>query len=76
MTGILRRMTAENPQYPNFLDKKSPEFVDFHCSLTNLFQKLKEGVVAESKQTASITIEENILLEKGILNTATPKGLF
>ena len=35
LTGILRHMTTENPWYPNFLDKKNPEFVDFqmqcHC---------------------------------------------
>ena len=32
LTGILRHMTTENPRYPNFLDKKNPEFVDFHRS--------------------------------------------
>ena len=78
LTGILRHMTTENPRYPNFLDKKNPEFVDFHRSLDNLFRKLREeGVGAESKQTATITTEEeNMLWDKGILNTVTPKGLF
>ena len=53
-------MTTENPWYPNFLDKKNPEFVD--RSLDNLFRKLREeGVGAESKQTATITIEEYAL---------------
>ena len=67
-------MTTENPRYPNFLDKKNLEFVDFHRSLDNLFRKLREeGVGAESKQTATITIEEENMLWD---NTVTPKGLF
>lgn len=71
-------MTTETSRYPNFLDKKNPEFVDFHCGLDNLFRKLREeGVGAESKQTATITIEEeNMLWDKDVLNTVTPKGLF
>ena len=49
LTGILKHMTTENPRYLNFLDKKNPEFVDFHRSLDNLFRKLREeGVGAES----------------------------
>ena len=78
LTGISRHMTTENPRYLNFLDKKNPEFVDFHRSLDNLFRKLREeGVGAESKQTATITIEEeNMLWDKDVLNTITPKGLF
>ena len=76
LTGILRHMTTENPRYPNFL-KKNPEFVNFHRSLNNLFRKLREeGVGAESKQTATTVEEENMLLDKGILNTFSPKGLF
>ena len=71
-------MTTENPGCPNFRDKKNSEFVDFHRSLDNLFRKLREERVgAESKQTATITIEEeNMLWDKDILNTVTPKGLF
>ena len=71
-------MTGENPRYPNFLDKKNPVFVGFHHSLDNLFRQLREeGVGAESQQTPTIAIEEeNMLWDKGILNTSTPKGFF
>ena len=77
LSGILRFMTTKNPRYPNFLDKSYPDFTEFHCTIDNLFRRLREGVGAGSKQTASITKdEENLLWEKGILNTSTPKGLF
>jgi len=36
----------------------------------------KEGVGADSKQTATITVEEeNLLWSKGVLDSRTPKGL-
>jgi len=78
LTGILRHMTVDHPRYPNFLDKKNPVFVGFHHSLDNLFRQLREeGVGAESQQTPTIAIEEeNMLWDKGILNTSTPKGFF
>lgn len=59
---ILHYMRLENPHYPNFLDKANPDFAVFHRSVDNTFRKLCE--------------EENMLWEKGILNTTTPKGLF
>ena len=37
LTGILRCQTLENLRYPNFLDKKSVYFADFHRSLDNIF---------------------------------------
>ena len=76
LTGILRHMTTENPSYPNFLEKK-PAFVNLHRSLDNVFKKLREeGVGADAKHTATITIEEeNLLWSKGVLNTTTPRGL-
>ena len=78
LTGILGFMTTKNPRYPNILDKSNPDFTEFHCTIDNLFRRLREeGVGAGSKQTASFTKdEENLLWEKGILNTSTPKGLF
>ena len=77
LTGILRHMSAQNPHYPNFLQKKSAPFVEFHRCLDNYFRKLRtEGIGAESKHTPMITIEEeNILWEKGVLNTSSPHGL-
>jgi len=76
LTGILRHMRTENPSYPNFLEK-TPSFVEFHRSLDNRFRKLREeGVGADSKQTATITVEEeNLLWSKGVLDSRTPKGL-
>ncbi len=78
LAGILRHMSTTNPRYPNFLERSDKQFVDFQRSLDNIFRSLREkGVGATSKPTATITIEEeNLLWEKGILNTTTPKGLF
>ena len=77
LTGILRSMTLENPRYPNFLEKKSVDFVDFHRSLDNIFRKLREdGIGAGSRHAPTISIEEESLLwEKGVLNDSTPRGL-
>ena len=77
LSGILRHMTIQNPNYPNFLQKNSVPFVDFHRCLDNFFCKLREdGIGAESKHTPSIsTEEENSLWDKQILNTCTPRGL-
>ena len=76
LTGILRHMKSLNPSYPNFLEK-SPEFVEFHRTLDNLFRKLRtDGIGSESKHTPSISIqEENMLWSSGVVNTSTPKGL-
>jgi len=76
LTGILRHMRTENLSYRNFLEK-TPSFVEFHRSLDNRFRKLrKEGVGADSKQTATITVEEeNLLWSKGVLDSRTLKGL-
>ena len=41
LTGILRSMTAQNPRYPNFIEKKSVVFVGFHRCLGNLFRSVK-----------------------------------
>ena len=58
LTGILRSMTAQNPRYPNFIEKKSVVFVDFHRCLGNSFRKLREdGIGAESRHAPSISID-------------------
>ena len=77
LVRILRYMT-ENPRHPNFLEKNDPQFVPFHGSIDNVLRKLREdGVGAESKQTATITIEEEKMLwDRDVLNSSTPKGLF
>ncbi len=77
LTGILRHMTAQNPRYPNYLESKSVDFVDFHRCLDNLFRKLREsGVGAASRHAPTISVEEeNSLWVNGVLNTNTPRGL-
>lgn len=77
LTGILRCMTLENLRYPNFLEKKSVDFVNFYRSLDNIFRKLREdGIGTGSHHAPTISIkEENLLWEKGVLNDSTPHGI-
>ena len=35
LCGILRHMRVENPEYPNFLDKKDPAFTGFLNTVDN-----------------------------------------
>ena len=59
---ILRHMRHSNPDYPNFLSKKSTSFVSFQVTLDNLFKILRsDGVGADSGQTKGISSEENTL---------------
>ena len=77
LSGIIRSMVAENPQYPNFLCKSDPAFKTFHTAMDNLFKKLKsDGVGADAKHTEAISAEEEKQLwESGVLNVSTPTGL-
>ena len=77
LSGILRAMRAENPAYPNFLDKKDLAFKTFQIALDNLFKKLKlDGIGIDSKHTENISAEEeDSLWASGVLNVSTPKGL-
>ena len=77
LAGILRHMTSQNPRYPNFLEQKCVEFVDFHRCMDNLFRKLREsGVGADCKHCPTISIEEeNRLWSEGILNVTTLRSL-
>ena len=40
LTGILRSMTAQNPRYPNFLEKKSVVFVGIHHCIVSATTEL------------------------------------
>lgn len=76
LTGIIRYMRSNNPNYPNFLEKKSPAFVEFMSTLDNLFKKLRsEGVGSSSAHTEGISREEDELWSSGVLNINTPLGL-
>ena len=76
LSGIYRHMKAQNPMYPNFMDKNNGSFNVFNTTLDNLYKKLRsEGVGAASKHTEGISKEEDQLWSSGVLNTTTPLGL-
>ena len=73
---ILRHMRCENPHYPNCF-KTKPDLNILHRSIDNIFLKLRDEKVGTDSWTTGATWEkENLLLDKGILNTTTLKGLF
>ena len=41
LTGLLRHMRAQNPLYPNFLDRKNPSFAERIAVLDNLMKSLR-----------------------------------
>lgn len=77
LSGILRHMRTENPEYPNFLSGQDPEYQPFKTALDSIYIKLTtDGVGAESSHTQSIAPDEkNQLWSTGVLNVETPKGL-
>lgn len=77
LTGILRYMRTENPHYPNFLEKHSPDFSEFATTLDNIFKLLRtSGIGADSKHTESISNEEeDTLWSSGVLNVSSGQGL-
>ena len=77
LTGILRYMRSNNPSYPNFLERESPEFTEFTATLDNLFKKLRgAGVGSSATHTEGISPEdEDLLWSSGVLNVETPLGL-
>ena len=77
LTGLLRHIHAENPSYPNFLDRKDPIFAELTAVIDNHFKQLySSGKGNSSKHTEGISsADEDHLWEPGILNVDTPKGL-
>ena len=77
LTGVLRHMRAQNPSYPNFLDRRNPAFSALTTVLDNLFKTLHcSGVGAKATHTEGITSdEEDKLWETNVLNIDTPLGL-
>ena len=65
-------MCAQNPNYPNFLDKQDPNFTAFFNTVDNLFKSLcASGVGSTSlhkKEVAIYTKEESLLWSSGVLN--------
>ena len=70
-------MRAENPRYPNFLEKNSLDFSDFARTLDNIFKQLRRsGVGVESRHTELISSEEeDALWASGVLNVNSGQGL-
>ena len=70
-------MRAENPEYPNVIDKTDPAFTSFCTTLDNLYKCLRgSGVGTNSKHAEEISNdEEKLLWDTGVLNSDTPKGL-
>ncbi|XP_011403268.1 PREDICTED: uncharacterized protein KIAA1958-like [Amphimedon queenslandica] len=70
-------MKAQNPMYPNFMDKNNGSFNVFNTTLDNLYKKLRsEGIGSASKHTEGISKEEeDQLWSSGVLNTTIPLGL-
>ena len=78
ITGIVRHMRAENPEYPpNVIDKTDPAFTSFRTTTDKIFKRLRgSGVDKNSKHTEGISNdEEKLLRDTGVLNSDTPKGL-
>lgn len=77
LSGILREMRVQNPEYPNFLKKDDPVFNKFQKTLDNLFKILRTGGVgSDYSPTEGISLEdEEKLWTAGSLNVETPTGL-
>ena len=76
LCGILRKMRAENPNYPNFLESSDPEFLSLTRTLDNLFKSLRLQGVGSTSATECISAEEEELLwSSAVLKTDTPMGL-
>ena len=73
LCGILKKMRAQNPTYPNFLDRKDPDFTNFTITLDNLFKFLRSsGIGAASSHTEELSNEdEDELWVSGIMNVDT-----
>lgn len=74
---LLHLACAIDPDCPNFLDTKNPQFKEMHAIIDNYFCELHaEGVGAEDKHTSIISKEEeDRLWEERILGVDTPEAL-
>ena len=74
LCGLLRHMRGNNPETPNFLDKKDLRFRRIHGTMESVFSSLRQdGIGAEVKHTPIITPgEEERLWATGILGTDNP----
>ena len=77
LSALMRRMRSIDPDCPNFLDSKNPQFQDMHCIIDGYFRELRaSGIGAEVKHTSIISKEEeNLLWEKGVMGVDKPESL-
>ena len=77
LAGLLRHMRDQNSEAPDFLDKGDLRFKPLHKSLDSLFCDLRTKNIGTSVRHAEpfTKAEEQMLWEKGILDTSTLKSL-
>ena len=79
LAGLHRFVVERNPysEYLNFMNKKDPSFRGLWSTCDRLFRQLRgKGIGSKPKTTTLISSEdEDILWEKGILGSETPKAL-
>ena len=77
LQGIRRFMKSHNPEAPNFLDERNPDFEGLRAVRDNVSRHLRSsGIGAQIKHTEIISVsEECSLWSQGVLGTSTPKSL-
>ena len=77
LQGIRRFMKSYNPEAPNFLDERNPDFEGLRAVRDNVSRHLRSsGIGAQIKHTEIISVsEECSLWSQGVLSTSTPKSL-
>ena len=68
-------MRSENPNFPNFLDKKDSRLKQVHGTLDAYFHKLHSQGVGRQLKHAEIVTKEDQLWREDVMNTTTPVGL-
>ena len=78
LSGLQRRIRATNPDAPNFMDAKDPQFREMHTIIDTYFRELRGiGVGVDIKHTNVISSdEENKQWEESVLGAKMPESLF
>ena len=77
LQGIRHFMKSHNPEAPNFLDERNPDFEGLRAVRDNVSRHLRSSEIgAQIKHTEIISVsEECSLWSQGVLGTSTPKSL-
>ena len=77
LCGLLRYSRQVQPDPVNFLDRKDSRFKKLHGTCDVVFRKLQQDGIGAAKKSSQVieVAEEDILWQKGVLNTKTPIGL-